>query len=308
MTKIRIPEKFDVLKRTMRDNKFIFLFFIPTLVFMGIFSYYPVFSEIYYSFYKWDGVNLAFVGLGNYIKMLYDQNFISSINNMILLLTIRLLLSIIFPFLGAYIVYQVENRKIQYLYRVLFIIPMVVNLMVMILLWQFIYDRNVGVLNQFLKLVGMKEFIRSWLGERSTSLFAIALLGFPWITSFGYGLYFLIYSAGLDNISPALHDAANIDGVGNWTKLLYIDLPLMRGQIKLVVILTIINTIQYFVPILVMTQGGPGTRTMVPALVMFFNAFRFDNMGYASAMGFVLFLVIFMLSWFNIKYLKGMEI
>ncbi len=82
----------------------------------------------------------------------------------------------------------------------------------------------------------------------------------------------------------------------------------MRGQIKLVVILTIINTIQYFVPILVMTQGGPGTRTMVPALVMFFNAFRFDNMGYASAMGFVLFLVIFMLSWFNIKYLKGMEI
>ncbi len=287
------------------DNKFLFLFFIPTLIFMGIFSYYPVGSEIYYSFYEWDGVNARFVGLGNYVKMASDENFVLSMKNMALLLSIRLLLSIVVPLLGAYTIYHVKDKKIQYMYRVLFIIPMVVSSMVMILLWQFIYDRNVGVLNQFLKLLGMKEFIRSWLGERSTSLFAIAFLGFPWITSFGYGLYFLIYSAGLDNISPLLHDACRIDGAGNWTKFLYIDLPLVRGQMKVVIILTVINTIQYFVPILVMTQGGPGTSTMVPALVMFFNGFRFNNMGYASAIGIVLFSIIFTLSLLNIRYFKG---
>jgi len=289
----------------MTERKVVFLFLIPSLVFLIVFYYYPVYSAVKYSFFKWDGVNERFVGLYNFSRMVRDEWFIRSLGNIVILTLIRLMLSLTAPLLGAVLISRVQNPRVRYFYRVAFVIPMVVAFIVLVLMWQFMYEYRIGLINQFFKAVGLDRLIHNWLGEDGTALYAIAFLGFPWITSFNFGLYFLIYSAGLDNIPATMHDAAMIDGANSLERFLHIDLPMLRGQIKIVVILLIINSIQYFVPVLIMTKGGPGTATMLPGLVMFYNGFKFGNMGYASAIGFTLFSAILVLSWINIKYLKS---
>jgi raffinose/stachyose/melibiose transport system permease protein len=153
----------------------------------------------------------------------------------------------------------------------------------------------VGLFNQALELVGRQDWTRAWLGESRTALLAIAGIGFPWAG----GLALLIYLAGLTQISADVWDASALDGATGWRRVLHVDLPLLRPQIHLLATLTVIGTLQDFGSILILTAGGPGLATHVPALHMYFQAFRFGHFGYAAAIGLALFLVIFTLSALN---------
>jgi raffinose/stachyose/melibiose transport system permease protein len=133
---------------------------------------------------------------------------------------------------------------------------------------------------------------RSWLGESRTALFAVAGVGFPWAG----GLALLVYLAGLMAIPQDVRDSCAIDGAIGWRRVWSVDLPLLRPQIGLLVTLTVIGTLQEFGSILILTAGGPGLSTHVPALHMYFQAFRFGHLGYAAAIGLVLFAAIFALS------------
>jgi raffinose/stachyose/melibiose transport system permease protein len=288
----------------MSDKKWAVFFIIPSLAFLMIFYYYPAFSAIQHSFFEWDGVNEKFNGVANFIRMFKDEWFIGSLGNIVILTILRLVVSLVAPLFAAVLIFRMTSEKARYVYRVLFVIPMVVTFIVLIVVWQFMFESNNGLINQLLKALGLAALRRNWLGTYATALYAITFVGAPWVTSFNYGLYFLVFSAGLDNVPPTLHDAAKIDGANTFALFRKVDLPMIRGQVKMVVILHIVNSIQYFVPVLIMTQGGPGTATMLPGLVMYYNGFRFSNMGYASAIGLVLAVIIFILSWINMRYLK----
>jgi len=282
-----------------------YLLLLPTFVLLFIFEYYPVFSAIYNSFFDWDGfTSPRYVGLNNFIQLIFKDPVMSvSAKNITILTVFRVLIAITIPLIAAELVFNIFNMKIAYVYRALFVIPMVVPSMVNLLVWKFVYNPQYGLLNKFLKIIGLSSLCRAWLGDFSTTLYAILFLGFPWISS----LWFLIFLAGLQNISPDIFDAAKIDGVTGLNRIRFIDIPLILGQAKLVLILSTINALQGYVGIMVLTSGGPGNSTMVPGLYLYNNAFYFNKMGYACSIGVILFSILLLLTYINLKYIRSSE-
>jgi len=289
----------DELLREIVKNRGIYLFLLPTFILVSIFSYYPIISAVFHAFTEWDGVNVRFNGIKNFASMPKDDALVASIPNVIRLALFAEFVALTLPLLAAVIIFHLKGEKIRYFFRVLFVVPMVVPYMVILLIWRFIYDPMDGLLNRLLMLVGFKD-PPMWLGDPKTALLSIMLIGFPWVAGFNL----LIYIAGLDNISPDIFDAATIDGATGFRRFFSIELPLLSGQIKLIVIMTFITQLQAFQSELILTNGGPGFSTMVPGLVLYQNAFHFNRMGYASAIGLLLALFILILTIFSMKYIS----
>jgi len=162
------------------------------------------------------------------------------------------------------------------------------------LLWEKIYDPQLGLLSGVLRLLGIigPDQVVNWLGDPDLVIPALIFKGFPWIG----GTAVLIYMAGLMNISTDVIDATVLDGCSTLKRIWYIDLPQLKGQIKYFVVFGLIGVIQDYNNQLLITEGGPGYTTYVPGYYMYVKAFTAGRMGYASAVGFVMFIVIFILT------------
>ena len=275
---------------------------MPSFVLLALFSYYPILSAITHSFTEWKGSGeTTFVGLANFRELLRDDILRESVSNMVKMLLAGIVISLSVPLAVAELIFALRSSRAQYLYRVLFVVPMVVPGVVVLLIWGFIYDNNLGLLNQALELLGLGGLKHAWLGEPSIVLYALVFIGFPWVGGFGL----LIYYAGLQNIPQDIFDSSKIDGVTGLSRFRFIDLPLLMGQVKLLVVLGVIGGLQGFQTQLLLSNGGPGYATMVPGMHMYQNAMTFDRMGYACAIGVVLFLVILLLTYINMKYLRS---
>jgi raffinose/stachyose/melibiose transport system permease protein len=280
------------------------LMLAPTLVLLALFNYYPAILGLSRAFTRWEtGEAPQWIGLGNFVAMWHDEFLRLSLRNLFILLIASVLKTLTMPLLVAELLMSLRSPRWQYVLRTAFILPMVVPGMVTMLLWSFIYDGSVGLLNQVLEAMGMGALTRSWLGESGTALWAIIGIGFPWAG----GLALLIYLAGLNQISADVWDSCQVDGVSGWKRVWYVDLPLLLPQVRLLVILTLIGVLQDFGSILILTGGGPGLATHVPALHMYFQAFRFGHLGYAAAIGLTLFVVIFVLSLLNLLWGRRFE-
>jgi ABC-type sugar transport system permease subunit len=280
------------------------LMLAPTLVLLALFNYYPAVLGLSRAFTRWEtGEEPQWIGLGNFVAMWHDEFLRLSLRNLLILLVANVLKTLTMPLLVAELLMSLRSPRWQYVMRTAFILPMVVPGMVTMLLWSFIYDGTVGLLNQILETLGMGGLTRSWLGDSGTALWAIIGIGFPWAG----GLALLIYLAGLNAISGDVWDSCQVDGVGGLKRVWYVDLPLLLPQVRLLVILTLIGVVQDFGSILVLTGGGPGLATHVPALHMYFQAFRFGHMGYAAAIGLTLFVAIFTLSLLNLLWGRRLE-
>jgi ABC-type sugar transport system permease subunit len=288
--------------RRMARSKECYLLLIPTFALVMLFNYYPAGSALYHSFFEWNGANfIRFIGLGNFIEMTKDPIIWQSLLTLVKLTLLSLAINLTFPLAAAALIFHLRDLRLAYFYRVLFVIPMVVPSMVVLMIWRFIYSPNIGLLNQFLKLIGMAVLARPWLGDFKLALYAIIFIGFPWIAGIGT----LIYLAGFQAIPTELLDAAAIDGASTRKRLWYVELPLVMSQIKLIVILTVIGSFQNFTTIMVMTNGGPGTTTMVPGLYLYRNAMYYNKMGYACAIGTTLFILTLVLTYLNTRYLRS---
>jgi len=280
------------------------LMLAPTLVLLALFNYYPAVLGLSRAFTRWEtGEEPQWIGVGNFVAMWHDEFLRLSLRNLLILLIANVLKTLTMPLLVAELLMSLRSPRWQYVLRTAFILPMVVPGMVTMLLWSFIYDGSVGLLNQVLEVAGMGALARSWLGESGTALWAIIGIGFPWAG----GLALLIYLAGLNQISGDVWDSCQVDGVGGLRRVWYVDLPLLLPQVRLLVILTLIGTLQDFGSILILTGGGPGLATHVPALHMYFQAFRFGHLGYAAAIGLTLFVAIFVLSLLNLLWGRRAE-
>jgi len=207
------------------------------------------------------------------------------------------------PLSVAKLIISLPDERSRYFYRILFLIPIVVPGVAIQLIWGSMIFSDAGLLNEFLRLVGKPDWTVAWLSNPKTALWGVACVGFPFVGGFEV----LIYYAGLASISEDINDAAQIDGAGGLRKFFMIDIPLVLSQIKLLVVLTIIGGVQGFENLFILTRGGPGFETTVPALWMYFNAFSFQRMGYACAIGVILFGLIFTLTALNMRYFRSTE-
>lgn len=301
-----VPQRKQHLMERIWKNRNAYFFLIPILGFLCTFKYYTFFTAIKESFFKWNGANVnEWIGLENYAKILQENTFWIAMKNVSIITISNVVICVTFPLFAAIMVYSCKNKHISNFFKILYIVPMVVPSLVVFLMWKWIYAFDTGAINQFLRMCGLDNLVHSWLGEPGTALAAIIMIGFPFIGAFG--LQFLVYLGGLLNISIDICESARLDGINWWQNIIYMELPLLKSQMKMFVMLAIINSMQSFENILVLTDGGPGKSTIVPALYMYKQAFTHSNMGYASAIGVLLFLLVLMFTIFNYKYVNKQD-
>jgi raffinose/stachyose/melibiose transport system permease protein len=282
----------------------IYAMLTPTFALLAVFSLVPFLWAFATSFYDYEvGGDSRFVGLANYREYLSDPTLLPSFGNLLFLTLFGLLVVTSAPLIIAKLIFSLRSEKARYLYRVLFLIPIVVPGVASLMIWQGMIYGDTGFLNELLRLVGREDLTKGWLSDPRTVIWAVVFIGFP----FAGGINILIYYAGLAGISESIHEAAELDGAKGVRKFLKIDVPLVMSQMKLLTIMTVIGTVQGFEGMFILTKGGPGFRTMVPGLWMYMNAFSFQRMGYACAIGVILFLLILGLTMLNMKYFRSSE-
>ena len=268
-----------------------------------LFGWLPFLAAIFWSFFEWDGAHhRRFVGIGHFVRLVAeDHRFHGAMVVVAVLLAANLAKMLTLPLLAARLVLNVRSDRLRFALQAAFVTPMVVPAIVNVLLWRWIYaDR--GLVHHALLLIGRGAWQRAWLGEADTVIPALVFMGFPWISA---SAAFLLYLAGMLDISPDLLQAARVDGAGPLRRFWHVELPLIRAQIRLVVILVTLETIQAFYTIYLLTGGGPGDTSLVPGLHLYRQAFAHSHYGYASALGVVLFVIMLSLTWLNTRYLRS---
>lgn len=278
-----------------------YLFVLPALAFNLIFDWLPMLQGIVMSFFRWDGFRAPrFVGMRNFQQILADPVFWGSVKNMMFFFIMGLILMI--PTLVVSIVlFRIKNKTSQYVYRILFCIPMVVPFMVVLMMWQFIYNPQYGFINQLLVKMGLEQFTQTWLGDPNLAKWCVVFIGFPFINTNAA----LIYLGGLQSIDSSIWEAAELDGITPFKKMIYLELPLIKGQFKLNLIGALVGGITGYTTQMILTKGGPGFETLVPGLYMYNKAFGAKEYGYASAVGLILFVISALISLVTLKYLRS---
>jgi ABC-type sugar transport system permease subunit/outer membrane protein assembly factor BamB len=296
------------IRRTAKNvwqSRISYLLLLPTISLLLVFNYYPAFSGLFHSFTKWQpAVATKWIGLENFQAILLNDFFWHGLLNALILIVTGFA-KMVMPLAVAELLFLLRSKNLQYWFRSLYIFPIVVPGVAAILVWRNILDPNIGLLNNTLSLLHLMNMQtpQAWLGDTRTAIWSIVFIGFPWIGPFAL----LLFYGGLISIPVELFDAAKVDGASNWRRFVYLDLPLLMGQIKLLLILGFIGGMQEFATIFLTTEGGPYNATYTPALELYYQAMRFNNFGLASAMGTVLFIIILGGTIFNLRMRTATE-
>jgi raffinose/stachyose/melibiose transport system permease protein len=282
------------------------VYLLIVLPFAGIllFNYYPIYNGIKHIFYRWDGDQIEeFVAFQNIVKMARDAELWRSFR-VVLIFILANLVKMIPPIMTAVVIHHLVSGRAQYVYRVLFVIPMIVPMLLWVLLWKYFYEPNFGAVNTALRALGILEPTESigWLTNKGLIIPSLIFQGFPWVGAFGV----LIYLAGLQNIPSEVYEAAYIDGAGAWKVFRHVEVPLITTQIRINLVLMMIHTVQGWQNIYLMLgeSGGRDGVATVPGLYVFRESFRNGYMGYGCAIGFLLFLITLGLTYINNKYAR----
>ena len=270
-----------------------------------LFSYYPAFLALWGSIFTLDyGREGEYVGLQNFRDLLNDVRFTKSVGNVILLTIFGTITAVTIPVFVAEWIFRLKSDRAQYFYRIIMVWPAIVPGLVTLLLWQFIYDPYDGLLNAILDAIGLDQWAdKAWLSDPDLALYALMGSAFPFVGGIGV----LIYLAGLQSISVEIYDAAKIDGASGLRQFFTIDLPLIKGQLRLNLVLSIIAGLQALTGPLVLTNGGPVDATLVPGLYMYELAFTYGRLGYASAIGVYVFVAVFVLTVLNLTLFRDKD-
>ncbi|MBQ4313994.1 MAG: sugar ABC transporter permease [Lentisphaeria bacterium] len=279
------------------------LVLIP-LALVLLFNYYPIFNGFIHIFYQWDGDAVEeFTGLENLKNVLTDIQVWKSFL-VVSIFVVSNLFKMIIPITAAVVLHHVINNRANYVYRVMFVIPMVIPSMVGLLLWKYFYEPNQGILNGILRSLGVISDTDTilWLSDKMLTIPSLVFAGFPYVGAFGV----LIYLAGLQNIPEEVYEAARVDGASPLRIFFSIELPLIMTQVRINLILMIIQTIQGWqnVYLYVGDTGGPDGVATVPGLLIFREAFRHGLFGYGCAIGFLIFLITLLLTFINNKFVR----
>jgi len=274
------------------------LFLLPNLLGFLVFILLPLIASFGLSFTSWDLLTpIKWIGLGNYKTLISDQVFWKVLWNTIYFTIGNVPVGIILSLFLAIAL----NQKIKgiTIFRAVYFLPVISSTVAVAVVWQWLYNPQFGLLNYLLSLVGIDG--PNWLSSTTWAMPAVI------ITSIWRGLGFnmVLFLAGLQGIPETYYDAAKIDGANWWALFKNITVPLLSPTTFFVVVISIINSFQVFDLIYVMTAGGPARSTSVLVHYLYQNAFQYFKMGYASAIGYVLFFLVFIVILIQLKRTKN---
>jgi ABC-type sugar transport system permease subunit len=272
---------------------------LPSLLLIGIFSYYPALRSLIGGFYTWNGFSPpVYSGISQFKQYVQSATFGTEAKNIAILTGGAILITLVAQFTAAEVVTHMPKRA-GTVAKYLLVLPIVLPPLILIEVWAYLLQPQSGLIDVFLRAIALPQ--PTWLSDPHLALAGILLIGFPWISNLG----FLIFLGGLQNLPKDVLDASTIDGVGALKRVFTIDVPLLLPQFRIVVILSGIFAVQNFIPILLLTNGGPGTATLVPGLDMYQSAFQNDQYGYGMAIGTLLFVVMLVFTLAAMRVLRS---
>lgn len=277
-----------------KRNLQVFCFVIPAVLILGIFVYFPLVNNIIYSFqsFSLSSIIKEWVGLENYKALLSDKTIWICIKNNILYAIISIIIQVGFGLVLAAVLEDIAFRKFAPFLRSIYFIPTVISLTVICLLFEFVYNPQMGLLNSFLNAIGLDNLSQVWLGNKKTAMLSIIAVS-QW-QSIGYVT--MLFIVAIQKIPKDLYEAAEVDGAGKIKRFFYITVPQVRQMFFVTMMLTVVGAFTVFNEPYILTGGGPGTATMVLSLYMYQTGFVKNNMGYASTIAMLIFVITAVLS------------
>lgn len=274
------------LGHSLRYRPALGVLLLPSLLLIGCFSYYPAVRSLIGGFYSWNGFSPpTYVGLAQFREYVSSPTFPIEMRNLAVLTFGGILIVLVSQFGAAEVVTHMPRRA-GTIAKYVLVVPIVLPPLILIEVWAYLLQPSSGLVDRILAVLGLPQ--PTWYGSPHLAIVGILLLGFPWISNLG----FLIFLGGLQNLPKDILDASRVDGTGRLQRVFTIDIPLLLPQFRVVVILAGISFVQNFVPILLLTNGGPGTATLVPGLDMYDSAFQSNQYGYGMAIGTLLFIAM----------------
>ncbi|MCR4627476.1 MAG: sugar ABC transporter permease [Treponema sp.] len=295
-----ITETRSAKNRRIKNNLIAYSFIAPNFIGFAVFTLGPILFAFALTFLKWNGSGpLTFVGLKNIIKLFSDPVFLEALKNTIIYCVGTVPLTMIFALMLAIIL----NRKIfgRNFFRTVTFFPYVASLVAVAVVWNMLFNPAKGPVNMLLSLLGVSDdHLPGWAADRHWAMFTVILFS----TWKNMGYYMIIYLAGLQGISPSLYEAAELDGANRWQQFKYVTIPQLSSTTFFVVMMLTIDCFKVYDQIFMITQGGPGTSTLVLVYHIYNTAFISWDLGYASAIAMVLFLLVLAVTVFQFRIEK----
>lgn len=275
------------------------LFLSPTLVVVSVFIVFPIVFSFYLSFQQWNlfQAEHTFIGVANYVRMFSDSEFWGVFRNTAVYTVGTVPLNMALALFVAFLLNQkIAGKKIL---RTAFFTPVIISSVAAAVIWRWVFDPNLGLANFAIRAVGLPAV--NWLNDPTAAMSALIIVG-VWKT---FGINMILFAAGLSAIPDHYYQAAEIDGAGTWAKFWRITIPLLSPTTLFILVLSIIGSFQVFDLVYVLTYGGPLGGTKVLVFYLYEHAFQYFNMGYASAVAYLLFAVLFVLTLAQIRFFRS---
>ena len=282
-----------------------YLYILPCLLLVVVFVYFPIVQNVWFSFFRMSSYSRTprFIGLENYAKLLRDSTFFTALRNNLLFALISMIVQIGGGTLIALLLESKAAGKGAHFFRNLYFIPSLISVSAVAMMFLFIYETDIGMLNNLLRTIGLGSLARSWLGIPQTAMLSIIAMS-QWQYT-GYSVILLVVA--IQKIPEELFEAATIDGVNARQRAAHITIPLIREMILVTLVISLTGCFKVFAEVFATTQGGPGVSTQVLGTYLYKTVFGFDNVGYGSVIAVVVFLVTFATSLLEVRLLRSGE-
>ncbi len=264
-----------------------YLFLLPTILGILVFTAGPVLFSLGLSLFSWDVISPpSFVGMANYQQFLVDPEGLKSFGNTAIYVVLDVTLQLVVGLILALAMQRKMRAWLRYLFRSAFFLPLIASGAAVSIVMGFLFNQDLGAVNYYLRLVHLPSI--PWLTSASWAMVTVVLTS-VWQQM---GFTFLVFTGGLGTISADVLDAADVDGAGGWRRLWYVTLPMLSPTILFVVVVGVIGALQVFTEPYVLTNGGPGDATRTVVMTIYQAAFQNLQIGYGSALAVLLFGVI----------------
>lgn len=285
--------------RSRGDGLLAFGFLSPTVLIVGVFVVFPIGFSFFLSFHEWNMFSgeREFLGLSNYTRMFTDREFWGVLRNTVVYSLGTVPVNMALALLVAFFL----NKKIagKKWLRAAFFTPVVISSVAAAVIWRWVFDSHLGLANYLLTSLGFPAV--NWMNDGTAAMIALIVVGI-WKT---FGMNMVLFAAGLSGIPEHYYEAAEIDGASGWHKFWHITVPLLSPTTLFILVLSLIGSFQVFDLVYVLTYGGPLGSTKVLVYYLYEHAFQFFNMGYASAVAYLLFAIMFILTMLQIRLFRN---
>ncbi|MDE2775371.1 MAG: sugar ABC transporter permease [Chloroflexota bacterium] len=277
-----------------------YLWILPAITVYGIFKLYPLVSGLQMSLLRWDGIEAPrYIGLRNFEKILSDPMTGAVLMNNVHYAVGTVVGKIVLSLFLAILLHQALKGRT--FYRTSLFLPVVMSFVVVGVLWSWLFNPQFGLINSFLRGLGLDFLVQDWLGDAAVALNSLILVDiWKW-----YGFHMVIFLAGLQSIPDELYEAARIDGASVWQQFLHVTLPMLQPVMIVNVTISVMGAFNVFDIPFIMTAGGPANATNVMALHIYIRGFKFYRFGFSAALSYVLLVIVTLVALIQLKLMTS---